>query len=262
MNKVIHWIRDYNGIILAFTLAKLLPTCLQPPTYGLQRDAYLYLAQSNHLDWGYFSTPPLLAFVTSIHTFIWGDSLLAVRLLPALIGAVSIFIVGWLIRQLKGGTLAQLIGAHCLPALPCLSATGRAASTGHLQPLFWLLAAVVIFQLVRKQDPRLLLWMIPVLGLGWLNKYSILFYGSALLAAMILSRHRKLLWSRYLPLTLAGGLLLILPNLVWQYQHNWPVISHMHELQETQLGNVTAKGFPAGTDLHAHAGSARLAGRL
>ena len=97
--------------------------------------------------------------------------------------------------------------------------------------LFWLLAAVVIFQMIRKQNPKLLLWMIPVLGLGWLNKYSIIFYGSALLAAMIISRNRKLLWSWALPLTLAGGLLVILPNLLWQFQHNWPVISHMGELQ-------------------------------
>jgi hypothetical protein len=117
-----------------------------------------------------------------------------------------------------------------------------------LQPVifnhfFWLLAAVVIFQLVRREDPRLLLWLIPVLGLGWLAKYSIIFYGSALLAALIISRHRKLLWSKYLPLTIAGGLLVILPNLLWQYQHNWPVISHMSALQETQLGNVLLKDF-------------------
>ena len=85
--------------------------------------------------------------------------------------------------------------------------------------------------------------MIPVLGLGWLNKYSIIFYGLALLAALIISRNRKLLWSWYLPLAIAGGLLLILPNLIWQYQHNWPVISHMSELQETQLGNVLVKDF-------------------
>ena len=40
-----------------------------------------------------------------------------------------------------------------------------------------------------------------------------------------------------------GGLLVILPNLLWQYQHNWPVFSHMSELQETQLGNVLIKDF-------------------
>jgi hypothetical protein len=65
----------------------------------------------------------------------------------------------------------------------------------------------------------------------------------ALLVAMIISHQRRLLWSRFLPLTLAGGFLLILPNLLWQFQHNWPVFSHMAELQESQLGNVLLKDF-------------------
>ncbi|MFO7671442.1 MAG: glycosyltransferase family 39 protein [Bacteroidales bacterium] len=242
MDRFKSWLHT-NGIILSFAVIKLLAHLITATNYGFQRDAYLYLAQSRHLAWGYFSTPPLLAFITRIHTTIWGDSLLAVRLLPGLIGALSIFIVGSLIRQLKGGTRAQVIG---LTAYLFSPAYLRPASL--LQPVifdhfFWLLAAIVIFRMIRKQDPRQILWMIPVLGLGWLNKYSIIFYAVALLAAMIMSRNRSLLWSWALPVTLAGGLLLILPNLLWQYQHNWPVISHMNQLQESQLGNVLIKDF-------------------
>ncbi|MCK5068050.1 MAG: glycosyltransferase family 39 protein [Bacteroidales bacterium] len=242
MERIKAWILEYR-IVLLFALAKLVVHLVTATNYGFQRDAYLYLAQSRHLDWGFFSTPPLVAFVTRIHTMVWGDSLLAVRLLPALIGVTCLFLVGWLIKQLKGGTLAQMIGLTAYLLSP-----GFLRPAVLLQPvifnhLFWLLAAVVVFQLVRKQDSKMQLWLIPALGLGWLAKYSIIFYGSALLVALVISRHRKLLWSWYLLVTLAGGMLLILPNLVWQFQHNWPVISHMNELQETQLGNVLLKDF-------------------
>jgi len=236
------WIKAYQ-IVLIFALAKLLVHLLTATNYGFQRDAYLYLAQSSHLDWGFFSTPPLTAFITHLHTLVWGDSLLAVRLLPALIGAISIFIVGWLIRQLKGGTLAQLIGLSAYLLSPAFLRPAALLQPTIFNHLFWLLAAVVVFQMVRKQNPKLILWMIPVLGLGWMAKYSIIFYGFALLTALIISRQRKLLWSWYLPVALVGGLLVILPNLIWQYQHNWPVISHMSELQESQLGNVLIKDF-------------------
>jgi hypothetical protein len=244
MDKFINWLRSY-WIILLFTLTKLVIHLVTATNYGLQRDAYLYLAQAAHPAWGYFSTPPLLAFLTRIHTFIWGDSVLAVRLLPALAGCAGIFIVGWLIKQLKGGWFAQVTG---LTAYLLSTAFMRPAVL--LQPvvfnhLFWLLSAVVVFRMIRMQDPRQVLWMIPVLGLGWLNKYSIVFYGMALLAALVISRQRRLLWSWYLPLAVAGGVLVILPNLIWQYQHNWPVVTHMHELQETQLGNVVAGDFIA-----------------
>ena len=242
MDRISAWVREYR-IILIFALSKLLVHLLTATNYGLQRDAYLYLAQSRHLDWGFFSTPPLLAFVTRIHTFIWGDSVLAVRLLPALAGTVSLFLVGWLIRKLKGGTWAQIIGLSAFFLSPAYLRTSALIQPTVFNHLFWLLSAVVLWKLVHTQDRRQLLWLIPVLGLGWLTKYSIVFYALALLMALVISPHRKLLWSKYLPWTLAGGLLVILPNLIWQHAHNWPVISHMSELQETQLGNVLLKDF-------------------
>lgn len=242
MNKFIQWIRAYR-IILLFTLTKLVIHLTTATKYGLQRDAYLYLAQSQHLDWGYYSTPPLLALLIRIHTTLWGDSVLAVRLLPALAGTAAIFIVGWLIRQLKGGTRAQVIGLTAYLLSPAFMRPGVLLQPVVFNHLFWLLAAVVVFRIIQRQDPRQLLWLIPVLGLGWMNKYAIIFYALALLTALVISRTRSLLWSRYLLLTLAGGLLIILPNLWWQYQHQWPVISHMTELQEHQLGNVLLKDF-------------------
>ena len=242
MQSVRTWISGYR-LPLLFALLKLVIHLATATNYGLQRDAYLYLAQSRHLDWGYFSTPPLLAFLTRFHTLIWGDSLLAIRLLPAMIGALSIFLVGSLIRQLKGGTLAQVTGMTAYLLSPAFLRPSLLLQPVMLNHFFWLLSALVVFRLVRKQDSRQLLWLVPALGLGWLAKYSIVFYGLALLLALLISRHRKLLWSRALPLTLAGGLLLILPNLLWQHAHNWPVIAHMNELQETQLGNVLLKDF-------------------
>ncbi len=133
MEKIKSWMQQYR-IVLCFALAKLVVHLLTATHYGFQRDAYLYLAQSRHLDWGFFSTPPLLAFITRIHTSIWGDSVLAVRLLPALVGAVSMFIVGWLIKQLKGGTMAQVMGLTAYFAFSCLSATGGLPATRNLQP--------------------------------------------------------------------------------------------------------------------------------
>lgn len=231
------------GIILAFTLSKFILQLATATNYGFQRDAYLYMSQARNLDWGYFSTPPLLAFLIRIHTAIWGDSLLAMRLLPALVGTLSIFLVGWLIKNLKGKSVAQLLGLSAFLLSPAFLRPAGLVQPVILNHLFWLLAAVVVVQVIRRQDSRLLLWLIPVLGLGWLNKYSIVFYALALLLALAFSPQRKLLWSKYLLYTLAGGLLLILPNLWWQQQHSWPVLHHMSALQETQLVHVGMGDF-------------------
>ncbi len=140
MKKNKTWLRDYK-IVLLFTLAKLVVHLVTATNYGFHRDAYLYMAQSKHLDWGFFSTPPLVAFVTRIHTMLWGDSLLAVRLLPALIGAASIFMAGWLIKQLKGGVMAQVIGLTAIFLSPAFLRTSSLLQPVVFNHLFWLLAA-------------------------------------------------------------------------------------------------------------------------
>jgi hypothetical protein len=42
------------------------------------------------------------------------------------------------------------------------------------------------------------------------------------------------------------GFLIVLPNIIWQYQNSFPLLFHMRELQETQLQYVDPKGFLIG----------------
>jgi len=49
--------------------------------------------------------------------------------------------------------------------------------------------------------------------------------------------------SKYFGIGLLLGFLIILPNLIWQHAHNWPVIGHMEELRRTQLVNVRVGDF-------------------
>jgi hypothetical protein len=75
-------------------------------------------------------------------------------------------------------------------------------------------------------------------GLGMLNKYIVVFLIAGILLALLISRHRKLLTKKYLWIAAGIGLLIFLPNLIWQYLHGFPVFFHMQELKETQLINV------------------------
>ncbi len=71
-------------------------------------------------------------------------------------------------------------------------------------------------------------------GLGLENKYSIAVFAFALLAGLLLTSQRKLLFTPWL---LAGGgvaLLIFLPNLLWNIQHHWPFLELM--------GNIRASG--------------------
>ncbi|MGH7602271.1 MAG: glycosyltransferase family 39 protein, partial [bacterium] len=80
-------------------------------------------------------------------------------------------------------------------------------------------------------------------GLAFLNKYAIVFFVLAFLLALLLTPERNMIRSKYFGIGLLLGFLIILPNLIWQHTHNWPVIGHMEELRRTQLVNVRVTDF-------------------
>jgi hypothetical protein len=82
-----------------------------------------------------------------------------------------------------------------------------------------------------------------VFALGFLNKYNIVFLLAGLVPGIVLSRHRTIFLSKHFYFALFLGLLIITPNLIWQYVNNFPVIHHMKELSETQLVNVNRLDF-------------------
>src|SRR6266849_826367 len=81
-----------KGIILCIAACKLLVHLYAGKQYGYFRDELYYLACSRHLDWGYVDQPPLIALVTWVVRMLLGDSLRAIRFLPAVAGAGEIAI--------------------------------------------------------------------------------------------------------------------------------------------------------------------------
>src|SRR5882757_2579136 len=89
-----------TALILSLAAAKLLVHLYTGRHYGYFVDELYYLACSRHLDWGYVDHPPLIALITWIERSMLGDSLPAIRLLPALAGAAEVLLTGLLTREL------------------------------------------------------------------------------------------------------------------------------------------------------------------
>jgi 4-amino-4-deoxy-L-arabinose transferase-like glycosyltransferase len=80
-------------------------------------------------------------------------------------------------------------------------------------------------------------------GLGLLSKYSTAFYAGSILAGLAITRHRAIFLNRHFYFAGIVAFLIFLPNLLWQYTHNFPIIHHMQELQEEQLQFITPLNF-------------------
>ncbi|CAA7193915.1 hypothetical protein CHRY9293_00294 [Chryseobacterium potabilaquae] len=96
---------------------------------------------------------------------------------------------------------------------------------------------------INSEKVKWLYWGALVLGIGFLNKYNIVFSLLGMIPAILLTPQRKFFFNRHLFFSGLLVLMIILPNIVWQYQNDFPVIHHMKELSERQLVNVSRLDF-------------------
>jgi 4-amino-4-deoxy-L-arabinose transferase-like glycosyltransferase len=225
-----------NTAYLIFFLAALkfvLPFLLQHPAYELHRDEYLYYAQGQHLDLGFLENPPLIGVMGFISS-LFGGSFFWIKFWPALFGGLTLLVTARIAKELGGGLFAQSIAALGI----LVSAYLRIHflfQPNFLDIFFWTLAAYFIIRYSNTQHPRYLYAIALALALGWWGKYSVLFFIIAFFMALLLTPQRRLLGKKQFWLATALGLVVMLPNLVWQYNHNWPLVHHMAELRDTQL---------------------------
>lgn len=230
-------------LILTLATLKLTIHILTNTNYELHRDAYLYLAQGDHLDWSFLSVPPTTAIIGNITRFLFGDSVFSIRLFPAVIGAVSVVIIGLIIKNLGGKIWAILIGCSAFIVSLAFLRSNTLFQPVSFDEFYWLLSTYFILKLLQTQNPKFWIHLGITWGLAFLAKYNIGFLVLAFGVALLLTSDRKLFFSKYFLYGSLLGLLIILPNLVWQYQHKFPFVYHMTRLRETQLVHVRIIDF-------------------
>jgi hypothetical protein len=112
-----------------------------------------------------------------------------------------------------------------------------------LDIFFWTLSVYSIVRYINSGQTKFLNLLCASLALGFLGKYSVVFIAASLIITLLISRHRKLFTEKRFYLAAVIALLFVLPNIWWQYSHNWPLIHHMEELQETQLKFLNPADF-------------------
>jgi hypothetical protein len=201
--------------------------------YGYFRDELYYLACSNHLALGYVDFAPLVAWLARASRLIFGDSLHAIRLLPALAFGAEIALTGFITRELGGKRWAILLACLSVLLAPVILGNGTRLAMNPIEPLFWMGTVYVLLLVVKRSQPKLLLWCAVLLGFGLLNKHSAVFFIAALVLGLWLSPERRLLASKWFWLAAAMAFLIALPNVVWQYVHHFPTLEDLRNVKAT-----------------------------
>ena len=233
---------DRWKLVFLFAALKFFMHLLTNTNYSFHRDEFLYLGLGEHLAWGYMEVPPVIAVLGTIAMNLGGD-LWIVRLFPALMGSISIVLVGVMVRDLGGKQWAQTLACLAVLISPAFLRSNTLFQPVSFNQFCWFLSAFFVVRLIRYEHPKYWFYIGSIAGIGFLTKYAIVFFYAALLVAILLTPHRKWLKTKYPYIAFGIAMLIALPNLVWQFQHNFPVAQHMAELSQTQLKNVQALGF-------------------
>lgn len=211
------------------------------PVYELHRDEFLHLDQAKHLAWGFHSVPPFTSWISWLILKL-GNAVFWVKFFPALFGGLTIVVVWKTLAHLKGSLFACVLASTAL-LFSVLLRINILYQPNSLDILCWTLVYYTVIRYIQTEKPKWLYFLAISFAVGFLNKYNIAFCLLGLLPALILSKHRKLFVKREFYFSLALGLTIISPNIIWQIENDFPVLKHMKELAETQLVHVSRIGF-------------------
>jgi Dolichyl-phosphate-mannose-protein mannosyltransferase len=211
--------------------------------YGYHRDELYFLAASRHLAFGYVDQPPIAVLVAWLDRVALGDTLLGLRLIPALsIGAVVVLTAG-MTRELGGSRFAQCFAALCV-------ATAGFLVVGHLEGptvydvAVWALVSWLTLRILRTGNDRLWLWVGVTVGVGLEAKQTVLLLLGGLAIGFLVNRQTAVFKSGWL----WGGVVLAVvgwaPNLAWEATHNWPTLAMDSNLRAEHSGLGYAIKYP------------------
>lgn len=226
------------AVALSFALLKLLVHLLTNGNYGYFRDELYFLACGEHLDWGYVDHAPLVGLAAWFARRVLGESLFALRLLPAAAGALKVLLTGLLVREFGGARSGVALACLCVLVAPIYLVADTLFSMNAFEPVFWMTCALAAALAVGRDEPRWWLLFGAAAGLGLQNKHSMLFFGFAVVVGIVATNARCSLASRWLWAGGALALVIFLPNLIWEYRHDWATLELLRNVGESGK-NVT-----------------------
>jgi hypothetical protein len=235
------FIRSDNAILLEIALAEF---CLHLAVniiggYGIFRDEFYYIACSNHMAWGFVDQPPFSIAVLWLNRLVLGDSLFALRLLPAFSGAAVVFLAGLMTRELGGSKYGQILASCCVLFAPLTLGSNAFFSMNSFDLVFWTIAFYMIIRIVKHDIQQHWISLGVILGLGLLNKISVLWLVGGLAVGLLTTPHRRLLITRRLWFAAALAIILFLPYILWQVANNFPTLEFMKNALANKYASIS-----------------------
>ena len=220
--------------------------------YGIFRDELYYIACSKHLAFGYVDQPPLLALILTINNFIFGDSLFAIRILPAFCEAGIIIITGLIVKELGGNKFAVLTASLTAFLFPVYLSINDFYSMNCFDLLFWAACFYTLIRIFKTENQKLWITFGILVGFGLQNKYSIMFLCFGIYVGMLFTPLRKYYLSKWFWIGNIIAALIFLPHIIWEITYGWPSLEFIHNASVEKNAPISFLDFLSGQIMQAN----------
>jgi 4-amino-4-deoxy-L-arabinose transferase-like glycosyltransferase len=213
-------------VLILFALMAVRLTGLHFSVVDLFYDEAQYWLWSRDPAWGYFSKPPLLAWVIGLTVKVCGNGEACVR------AAAPIFYFGtsllsFAVANLLYGERTAVWTASVVTLSIGVSFSSRIISTDVPLLFFWTLALLAYFKLLLGGPFSWAAVLGLAIGLGLQAKYAMAYFLLGIpLAALIDDGAKRLFWRPALWFSFAIACILIAPNVVWNVMNGFVTFKH------------------------------------
>ncbi|RPJ20222.1 MAG: phospholipid carrier-dependent glycosyltransferase [Chloroflexi bacterium] len=232
-----------TGILVLIGIGVALFHVITNGQYGFHRDELDFIMNARRLDWGYVSYPLVTPFLARIGLELFGESLRGLRIIPAIAQGIVVILAGLMARDMGGKRNAQIMAAFAVFITPISLQGGTLMMYFAFDFLWWVLVAFCLVRLLVTNDARYWLGIGAAIGLGMMTKYTMAFWVIGLIVAVLLTEARKYLRSKWLYLGAALALLIFLPNLIWQIQHDFVSLDYLSAIHARDIEWGRGEGF-------------------
>ncbi|WP_029288194.1 glycosyltransferase family 39 protein [Pedobacter sp. R20-19] len=196
--------------------------------YGLHADELYYISLSEKFAWGFLDISPFVTWIAKASSALFGSSIIAWRIIPCMFASATVMLTGLMAHYLGGKKLGITIACSAIICSPAFLATSYLLQPVVFDEFFWALLAFSILRYQQTQKTMFLYFTALTLGFGMLNKYTIGMYLVAILLGciMVYAKNLKMNW-RILPGPLLLFILIMMPNLVWQWAYDFPIFGYL-----------------------------------
>jgi len=227
--KIISFLNDNKLVVLIALISIVIHFFVNLFTaYGIFRDELYYLACSNNLEWSYVDQPFLSILLLKLNTLLFGDSLFAIRLLPAFCHPALILITGLMVKELEGKTFSVLLACITILFIPVYESIFNFYSMNCWDILFWSASIYVLVKIIKTENQKLWILFGVLIGLGLQNKYSVAFMCIGIFIGILFSPLRKFYIQKWIWISAAIAFIIFLPHIIWQVTNNFPTLEFIN----------------------------------